>query len=224
MRQVNDFEKWVNKASDILYFCLLQLFIFLVRLKDVVQYCTPFWNRIDISKIFHQHKQTSNSICIFQNIYKELVKWLQICNLFFSFFSFLCKDVKSPDSRLAGKMQDFIDLFIFFHQNSAKISKFFFTILVGISEPWDVLFIFKVRISFSILLKSISSKASFIRFLQLLWIARMLGWSCYFIIALKFGSLTSFITGSKFKYWLISRFFSLFPKKVFKVLLLWICF
>ena len=103
-----------------------------------------------------------------------------------------------------------------FHQSFAKMLTFFFIILVGTSELWDVLFNFNLWISFSILAKSISSKANFIRFLQMLWIARMLRWSLYFGLALKVGSLALFTTGSKFEYWLISKFFTKFPKKVFK--------
>ena len=103
-----------------------------------------------------------------------------------------------------------------FCRSSGQIPTISFIILVWISELWDAWFIFKLWISFSILAKSNSSKANLIRFLHLLWIARMLGWSLYFRIALKGGSFTLFITGSKVEYCLISRFFNIFPKKIFK--------
>ena len=103
-----------------------------------------------------------------------------------------------------------------FHKNSAKISKCSFIILAGISKLWDALLIFKLWISSPILAKSTSSKVTFIWPLQLFWIARMLGWSLYFRMALKAGSLTFFVTGSKFEFWLISRFFTIFSKNAFK--------
>ena len=87
--------------------------------------------------------------------------------LFCLFFPFLCKGVTYADLRHEGKVEDLIELFMISHKNLAKISTFCFIILVGISELSDALFIFKLRISFSILIKSISSKASFIPFLIL---------------------------------------------------------
>ena len=65
-----------------------------------------------------------------------------------------------------------------------------------------------------ILFKSISSKANLIRFLHLFWITRIYGWSLHFSIALKVMLLTLFTTWSKFEYWSIPIFFTIFPKKV----------
>ena len=46
----------LNQLTEppILYFCLLHLSIFLVGLKDIVEYCIRFCNHIDISEMFYQ--------------------------------------------------------------------------------------------------------------------------------------------------------------------------
>ena len=147
----------------------------------------------------------------------ELVKCFQVCSYLFSlFFPFLCKGVTSPDLRHEGKVEDLIELFMLFYKKTANISTLSLIILVEISKLWDALFIFKLYISFSILVRSIYSKANFILFLQSFWIGRVLRRLLYFRIALKVGSSTWFFTGSKFEYWFISKCLTLFLKKVLK--------
>ena len=111
----------------------------------------------------------------------KLIKCLQICSyLFCLFFLFLCKGATSADLRHEGKVEDLIKLFMLFHKNSAKnINIFLYNFGRDIKNLRCFLFILKLWISVSILAKSISSKSNFIRFLQLFWIGRMLGWSLY---------------------------------------------
>ena len=46
---------------------------------------------------------------------------------FFSFLHFMYKGVTSADLRHERKMEDLIELFMFFHKNSTKISTFSFS-------------------------------------------------------------------------------------------------
>ena len=127
----------------------------------------------------------------------ELVKCLQVYLYIFSFFSFLSTCVTSADLRHEGKVEDLIELLMLFHKSSEKISNFRLSFGSGYPKS-EMFYLFSgYEFLFQYLPQSISSKAHFIHFLQLFWIARMLGWSLYFRIVLKVGSLTLFITGSK---------------------------
>ena len=97
-----------------------------------------------------------------------------------------------------------------------NISEFFLIILVGITEYCDALFSLNSLISVSISLKltSLKLKAPFL--LHLVLIARMLGCFSYLRIALKVGSLTFSIIGSKSEYWEMLRFFTILPNKLLK--------
>ena len=109
-----------------------------------------------------------------------------------------------------------MELLILSQMKFENIAEFSLIILVGISEYCDPLFSFNSLISVSISLKltSLKLKAPFL--LHLVLIARMLGCFSYLRIALKVGSLTFSIIGSKSEYWEMLRFFTILPNKLLK--------
>ena len=133
-----------------------------------------------------------------------------------SSFPFLCKGVTSADLRYEGKVKD-LTVYGFPSKFCKNVNIFLYnfgrdirTLRCFIQFQFMNFFFNTCQIYF------FKSKFYSVLTIILFWIARMLGWSLYFRIALKVGSLTWFITGSKFEYWFISRFFTIFPKKVFK--------
>ena len=97
------------------------------------------------------------------------------------------------------------------------MSKFSLIILIGMSESWEALFLSNLSMSF-FMSSILTSEKRNISFSQWLCIASMLGWSLYLKIALRVGSAMSSVTGSNSLYLEIFRFFTIFEKKLFRLL------
>ena len=97
------------------------------------------------------------------------------------------------------------------------MSEFSLIILIGMSECWEVLFLSNLSMSF-FMSSILTSEKRNVSFSQWLCIASMLGWSLYIKIPLRVGSAMLSVTGSNSLYLEIFRFFTLFEKKLFRLL------
>ena len=126
----------------------------------------------------------------------------------------MCKGVISADLRHEGKVEDLIELFMLLHKNSVNISFLY-------NFAWDIqrlryFIYFQVMNFYSSTCQIYFFKSKFDSVLAFVLNCKKAGWSLHFRINLKVWSLTLLIVASKFKYCLISRFFIILTKKVFK--------
>ena len=100
---------------------------------------------------------------------------------------------------------------------SPKISEFSLISLVGMSVLRLALFVLRLVIFFMISSRSTGKKLKDKPELQLFFIATMLGWNLYFMIAFISGSPILWLTGSVSLYWEITRVVVILEKNSFKI-------